>query len=54
MKININGITREMTAAEIAQQESVMVHMQEPAASPEERISALEEALEMILAGVTE
>lgn len=54
MKININGITREMTAEEIAQQKALMDQMPEPELSAEERLAVLEEALEMILSGVTE
>ena len=54
MKININGVTREMTAEEIARQEALMAQMSEPELSAEERLTVLEEALEMILSGVTE
>ena len=60
-KINDNGITREMTAEEVAEMERMMAEMPMPAPTPEERLTALEqenaylkEALEMLLAGVTE
>ena len=52
MKINVNGVTREMTAEEIAQQAELMEQIQKPEVSSEERIAILEEALEMILSGV--
>ena len=54
MKININGITREMTAEEIAEMERVTAEMLANGPTPEERIAELEEALEMLLSGVTE
>lgn len=54
MKININGVTREMTAEEIAQHTALMEQNRQPEPSPEERLTVLEEALEMILSGVTE
>jgi hypothetical protein len=53
MKININGVTREMTVEEIALLEEVMKQSPEQE-STEERLAVLEEALEMILSGVTE
>lgn len=60
-KININGITREMTAEEVAEFERMQAEMPAPEPTPEERLAALEaenvhlkEALEMLLAGVTE
>lgn len=60
-KINDNGITREMTAEEVAEMERMMAEMPMPEPTPEERLTALEqenaylkEALEMLLAGVTE
>lgn len=54
MKININGITREMTAEEIAEMERIAAEMPKPGPTPEDRIAALEEALELLLSGVTE
>ena len=42
MKININGITREMTAEEIAEFERQQVELPEPEPTPEERLDALE------------
>lgn len=40
MKININGITREMTAEEIAEMERQQSQMPEPEPTPEERMEA--------------
>lgn len=54
MKINVNGVTREMTAEEIAQQEALMEQNKQNQPTSEERMAVLEEALEMILSGVTE
>lgn len=54
MKININGITREMTAEEIAEYERMAAEFPAPEPTPEERIRDLEEALALILSGVTE
>lgn len=42
MKININGLTREMTAEEIAEFERQQAEMPEPEPSPEERLDDLE------------
>ena len=42
MKININGITRDMTEEEIAEMERQQAEMLEPEPSPEERLDALE------------
>lgn len=60
-KININGVTREMTAEEVAEMERMMAEMPQPEPTPEERLERLElenrelkEALEMLLSGVTE
>ena len=60
-KININGVTREMTAEEIAEMQRLAVEMPTPEPTPEDRIAKLEaenkdlkEALEMLLSGVTE
>lgn len=41
-KININGITREMTPEEIAELEAMQAQMPEPAPTPEERLDTLE------------
>ena len=54
MKININGTVREMTAEEIAEMERMAEEMPEPELSNEERIAELEEALALLLSGVTE
>ena len=54
MKICENGIIRDMTAEEIAQLEQLAA--EQPASEPtaEERIAVLEEALNLLLSGVTE
>ena len=44
-KININGVTREMTAEEIAEMERMAAEHQPPEKTPEERIAELEEEL---------
>lgn len=45
-KININGITREMTAAEIAQMEAIQAQMPEPVPDPSDaRMTEIEAAL---------
>lgn len=43
-KININGVTREMTPEEIADMERMQAEMPPPEQTPEERLSALEAA----------
>ena len=54
MKKYINGIYIDMTAEEIAELEALAA--EQPASEPtaEERIATLEEALNMLLSGVTE
>lgn len=53
-KININGITREMTADEVAELEALAAQMPQPQPTAEERIAELEKALDMLLKGATE
>ena len=53
-KININGITREMTAEEIAELERMAENMPVQPNTLEEQVSELREALELLLSGVTE
>lgn len=60
-KININGVTRDMTPGEIAEAERLTAELPPPEPSAEERITAqaqeiadLKEALELLLSGVTE
>ena len=60
-KININGVTREMTAEEIAEMERMQAEMPPPEHTTEERLAKLEEenahmkeALNLLLEGVTE
>lgn len=48
MKININGLTREMTAEEIAEMERQQVELPEPEPSPEERLAELEAQNQML------
>ena len=43
-KININGITREMTAEEIAEMERMQQEMPVPEKTAEERLEELEQA----------
>ena len=44
-KININGITREMTPSEIAEMERLAAEMPKMELTPEDRLAAREEAL---------
>lgn len=54
MKININGVTREMGSEEIAEMEARAADVPVMQPTPEERIAQLEEALEMLLSGEVE
>lgn len=51
-----NGVGRfeDMTAEEIAELEQLAAEQPAPEPTPEERIAVLEEALNMLLSGVTE
>lgn len=60
MKINENGIVRDMTAEEVAELEKLAAEAPAPEPTPEERIASLEqdnaelrEAMEELLSGVT-
>jgi cell division protein FtsB len=53
-KININGITREMTEEEIAEMERRNAELQQSQPSLEDQIAELQEALDLLLSGVTE
>lgn len=53
-KINENGIVREMTAEEVAEMERIQAELPPPEPTPEERIAELEEALALLLSGVTD
>ena len=60
-KININGITRDMTPEEIAEMERLAAEMPAPEMTAEEmirqqaqKITELEEALNLLLSWVTE
>lgn len=44
MKINDNGITRDMTPEEVAEHARMMAEMPKPEPTPEERLAALEKA----------
>lgn len=44
-KININGVTREMTAEEIAEMERMAAEMPQPEPTPDERMNEIEAAL---------
>lgn len=52
-KININGVVREMTAAEIAEMEALAAQMPEPEPTPEERMNEIEAALIELAAMMT-
>lgn len=54
MKICENGIIREMTAEEKVQFEQLAAEQPAPEPTAEERIAALEEALDLLLSGATE
>lgn len=45
MRICVNGVVREMTAEEIAEQTRMAAEMPKPEPTPEERIRDLEEEL---------
>lgn len=48
-KININGITREMTPEEIAELEAMQAQMPQPVPTPEERLDVLENTTDDII-----
>ena len=55
--INDNGVTREMDETEYAEYLAEMERLTEmppPKPTPEERLAEIEEALELLLSGVTE
>ena len=54
MKKYINGEYIDMTAEEIAELEALSAEQPAPEPTAEERIATLEEALNMLLSGVTE
>ena len=54
MKKYVNGEYIDMTAEEIAELEQLAEEQPAPEPTPEERIATLEEALNMLLSGVTE
>ena len=52
-KININGVTREMTAEEIAEMERMAASMPPPESTPEGRMDEIEAALIELAAMLT-
>lgn len=54
MKKYVNGEYFDMTAEEIAELEQLAAEQPAPEPTAEERIAVLEEALNMLLSGVTE
>ena len=54
MKKYVNGEYIDMTAEEIAELEALAAEQPAPEPTAEERIATLEEALNMLLSGVTE
>ena len=54
LKINVNGVVREMTMDEIEELNRDIPATPAPEQTPEDRIAELEEALAMLLSGVTE
>ena len=54
MKKRLNGEIVEMTAEEIEEIKQMQANAPEPEPTAEERIAELEEALALILSGVTE
>ena len=54
MKKYVNGEYVDMTVEEIAEIEALAAEQPTPEPTPEERIATLEEALNMLLSGVTE
>lgn len=53
MKININGIIRDMEPEEIAEMERMTVEMPKPEPTPEERMTEIEAALIELAAMMT-
>lgn len=53
MKINHNGIVRDPTPDELAELERQAQELPPPEPTTDERIADLEEALDMLLSGVT-
>ena len=49
MKINDNGIVREMTATEIAEMKRMAEEMSMPSTTLEEQVAELREALDLLL-----
>lgn len=54
MKINDNGVVRDMTAEEIAEMECRNAENHQPSTTLEDQIAELQEALALLLSGVTE
>lgn len=45
MKININGVSRDMTAEEIAEMQRIQAQIPEPEPTPDQRMEEIESAL---------
>lgn len=54
MKKLVNGVLTDMTTEEIAEMERMAAEMPKPEPTDSERIRDLEEALALLLSGVTE
>lgn len=48
-KININGLSRDMTAEEIAEMEAIQANTPAPSPTPEERLGTLENTTDDII-----
>ncbi len=48
-KININGLSRDMTAEEIAELEAIQANTPTPSPTPEQRLDTLENATDDIV-----
>ena len=53
MKINVNGVTRDMTTEEIAEMERMQTSAPPPDPTPEERMNEIEAALIELAAMLT-
>ena len=54
MRVYDNGIYRDMTAEEIAEQEHIQADVGEPSKALGEQVAELREALDLLISGVTE
>lgn len=49
MRINIDGVTRDMTSAEIAEYERIQANLPTPSPTPEQRLDVLENTTDDIV-----